>query len=553
MALEFEYVKSAQRYRWKDSKKFVSAKLVEKLTVAHSDQMAGRVKGLTRKMLDGDLTVDEWERQVLDDVKEVMVQRYRLGKGGDLDASDRGKLGSQLRFNYDKFWTFRQKVIEGELSEAQIFARAQLYVNKANWAYAAGRTQAHKNAGYIWEQRIKPATESCMECIVYNLMGWQPIGSLPERTEQCTCQANCKCYKEFSDSVIKPSNNAFTSPNPLNPVSLESAVLTTPKPMKVTLEIPDNLENASCDQVQAALEAAQAAFNLNLEKDVAANEAVSTLLKGCDREEIENIIKLSIEKALGHSPDCGHAHNDSGEDIDPDEVEANRYNTGTPSEEEFEKIKEYLPNKGMGRDRSEFMKAAFVASNNFLWRSKGAWSPTALQTMTMQYPGRPFIFDHAYSVKNVVGFVFDAEYSVSRSVPKRILEQVSSESNYNILNNDGYIELIAHACYDKSCQFSQELMTGIYSDVSTGCNVDPDSYKCPLDNSYFGEGDRWYQCAGGHNMPGYYLESWYYNKKEKDNLAPYYIIDKVVSTIELSAVIMGNLPAASLLRERKAA
>lgn len=223
MALEFEYVKSAQRYRWKDSKKFVSFKLVEKLTEAHSAGLSDRVGNITQEMIDQGRTVDEWEREFLADVKEVMVQGYRLGKGGDLTASDRGKLGNQIRFNYDKFWGFRQKVVNGELSEAQIKARAQLYVNKTNWAYAAGRTQAHRDAGYIWERRIRTADESCNECIAYELMGWQPIGSLPEKTEQCTCMANCKCYKEYSKSVTKPENNNYR--HPLNPVPLETMIL----------------------------------------------------------------------------------------------------------------------------------------------------------------------------------------------------------------------------------------------------------------------------------------------------------------------------------------
>lgn len=335
---------------------------------------------------------------------------------------------------------------------------------------------------------------------------------------------------------------------------------------RVALEIPPNLTDASVDQVQAALKNAQAAFNRTLQLPPEFL-ALQNTLRNSDRELVEEVVKslvkegvidyqIAIQNIQNNEDEEVEPDNDpdesDGEDPDnnPDEIESNEFTAGMPTVEEFGKMSKHLPNMGVGKTREDFIKVSFVASNNFLWHSKGAWSPNALQTMTVQYPGRPFLIDHSWSVKDARGFVYDSLYVINRKVKRGILEQVDSKSNTDIFNKDGYQELITHVAFDKSCQFSDELMAGVYSDVSTGCNVNTDTYQCPIDGTYFGEGDRWYQCAHGHNMPSFYLEYWYYNEEQKNNMAPYYIITEVTSTIELSAVVMGNLPAASIIRKR---
>ena len=100
--------------------------------------------------------------------------------------------------------TFSREIQAGKLSQAQISARIELYFNKTRFDYESGRSAIHAESDYRWERRIKPARESCSSCIQYKDMGWQSSGTLPKPTQQCECQANCKCYFEYSKSREKP-------------------------------------------------------------------------------------------------------------------------------------------------------------------------------------------------------------------------------------------------------------------------------------------------------------------------------------------------------------
>ena len=205
----FYWNKKSQRYHYANGSKrgqFVRESKVEELTKqAISDYIkVGNV--INNNLFSGKINVATWERQTAEALRGLAVYQYALGIGGvkQMDWKDHSLINGQLNLQYQYLRRFSQEILRGDLSEAQIRARIQMYYNKGNHFHEQGRLEGHKRNGYLWERRVLAAHHSCDDCIRYNGMGWAQIGTLPNPGESCQCRANCRCVKYYSNSIIMP-------------------------------------------------------------------------------------------------------------------------------------------------------------------------------------------------------------------------------------------------------------------------------------------------------------------------------------------------------------
>ena len=206
----FYWNPSSQRYQYANGNKqgqFVREKDVIRITekaITDTLKMGNKV---TDNLLSGKINVSTWERQTAELIKNVSLYQYSLGIGGlkQMDWRDYAELNGKLNLQYQYLRVFSNEIIRGNLSEAQITTRAQMYYNKTRHFYEDGRLEGHSRNGYLWERRVIAASHSCSDCIRYSGMGWAKIGTLPNPGENCQCRANCRCVKYYSNSPILPS------------------------------------------------------------------------------------------------------------------------------------------------------------------------------------------------------------------------------------------------------------------------------------------------------------------------------------------------------------
>jgi hypothetical protein len=206
----FYWNSSSQRYQYANGNKqgqFVREKDVVRITekaIADTLQLGNKV---TDNLLSGKINVSTWERQTAELIRDVSLYQYSLGIGGlkQMDWRDHAELSGKLNLQYQYLRGFSNEILRGELSEAQIAARAQMYYNKTRHFYEDGKLKGHSRNGYLWERRVIAASHSCSDCIRYSSMGWAKIGTLPNPGENCQCRANCKCVKYYSNSPILPN------------------------------------------------------------------------------------------------------------------------------------------------------------------------------------------------------------------------------------------------------------------------------------------------------------------------------------------------------------
>ncbi len=207
--LEFIWDKKIQRYRYKDSGKFVSLQAVQNLTRKNISQKENTLADISKKLISGEMEINDWEKATAKILRDIHTQQYLLGIGGNKKMTniDYGILGGEIKHELKYLRKFSKDIASKGMSEAQFKHRLTMYLEATTGTYEKARLKSHRRAGYKWEKRVRTKNESCSPCIGFEAMGWQPIGSLPNPTEECTCRSNCGCYKRFEKGLLKPKDN----------------------------------------------------------------------------------------------------------------------------------------------------------------------------------------------------------------------------------------------------------------------------------------------------------------------------------------------------------
>lgn len=214
---DFSFDTKTQRFRYTSgifAGRFVSRADVQKVIENNINRLKGDIKTTTQLLLDKKITVATWEQTMREIIKKGNTQSYLAGKGGNYQfkARDKGVVGNSLVDEYAYLRRFSQEINSGNLSPAQILDRSSKYGDSFYKFYERGRSEAHKEAGFKWEKWVIGAYNNvCPDCISYSMNGWQIIGYFPPIAVATACKMRCRCHKDYSNSVIKPTVDLLNS------------------------------------------------------------------------------------------------------------------------------------------------------------------------------------------------------------------------------------------------------------------------------------------------------------------------------------------------------
>lgn len=92
----------------------------------------------------GQLSPRDWGENMFALIKQEYIREYMFGRGGrsQMTQADWGSIGGILRVQNVYFKQFQAEIAAGNLSEAEIAARANMYINSARQAFERGRSRA---------------------------------------------------------------------------------------------------------------------------------------------------------------------------------------------------------------------------------------------------------------------------------------------------------------------------------------------------------------------------------------------------------------------------
>jgi hypothetical protein len=202
------FIKKLGTYIYRNNRTLSEEKLLSISSSYIETGLSKNIAALTQRMLDGKLSLSEWQIRMGTSLKESHIINMLIGRGGRGAAtlSDYGRVGNILRWDeYRHLQMFAEEIKAGSLSDAQILARVKMYANSTKKSYWIGRDGAMLDAGFTTERRILHPAEHCPDCIGYAEQGWMPIGTLPEPGEGSVCLSNCQCTKEYRRGLDGPN------------------------------------------------------------------------------------------------------------------------------------------------------------------------------------------------------------------------------------------------------------------------------------------------------------------------------------------------------------
>lgn len=150
----------------------------------------------------------DWNNLMRGEIKREYLRQYFLGIGGveQMTQQDWGSIGGMLAEQYRWLDRFTETIEAGELSEAQIRSRAEMYISSGRESYERANRKVQVAIGMDevnWH--LDPGAEHCTDCEDFAELGWQKIednpfdGCVPG--QGCTiCKTRCRCFLEYRRS-----------------------------------------------------------------------------------------------------------------------------------------------------------------------------------------------------------------------------------------------------------------------------------------------------------------------------------------------------------------
>lgn len=187
--------------RYRDEKgRFLSQKAVEALVDSRIDKLDSTLRRITRMLVDGGITLDQWQQSVREAIKGAHIQAAIIGYGGrnQMGSAEYGRIGQRLRAEYAYLQGFARDLLEQRLSPAMALARVGLYAQSVRGSYWQGTELRKQQQGFsLMRRKLDPQAQHCDDCLSYAARGIVPIGSVPMPGQRCACRARCRCTVEY--------------------------------------------------------------------------------------------------------------------------------------------------------------------------------------------------------------------------------------------------------------------------------------------------------------------------------------------------------------------
>lgn len=196
---EWSYDPISGRYRGENGR-FLSQKAIEALIDGRINKLSTQLKDFTKRLIDGSITIDQWQGSVREALKPAHIQAAMVGAGGKaaISQAEYGRIGQKLRGEYAYLQKFAAGLLANSISAPAALARIGLYAESVRASWWEGLSIRRAREGYSLMRRVLDSqAQHCQDCLVYSSKGMVPIGTVPLPGQRCACRVKCKCSVQY--------------------------------------------------------------------------------------------------------------------------------------------------------------------------------------------------------------------------------------------------------------------------------------------------------------------------------------------------------------------
>ncbi|TAG98717.1 MAG: hypothetical protein EAZ18_00125 [Oscillatoriales cyanobacterium] len=252
----------------------------------------------------------------------------------------------------------------------------------------------------------------------------------------------------------------------------------------------------------------------------------------CSKQNPGYLIELSDKNGILIGKNASDLHLE----ISPTTVQ----NLGLPklTEKQILKLNQFIPTSFPNPNPQDLTVLDFVVADNLVNRGRSKWREKDLIILAkmLNTMGIPHTLDHDWeTLSKTQGLVIAGEILKNEKAPDNLISAAGNKKlNSEIVNKEGFVQVIATVAFPIDSPIVQRLSMGIGRAVSLGGFAFED-YVCPICETSFTY----------KNCPHYIPEGWDAWGEDPSLVAPYYIRDGLYDLGELSSVLIANLPGAT--------
>lgn len=167
------------------------------------DASARNVRAITQQLRLGEVTLAEWQRLMMAEIKASQLAGVAAASGGfeNMTQSRYGLAGRRIRDQYAALAKFAQALSDGtQKLDGTALRRAELYAKSARATYHDTETRELSSRGYDEEASVLGDADHCGTCVSEAERGFVPLGQMiPIGARDCL--GNCKCRRKLRNSV----------------------------------------------------------------------------------------------------------------------------------------------------------------------------------------------------------------------------------------------------------------------------------------------------------------------------------------------------------------
>lgn len=192
--MPFSFEPATGRYRDANGR-FVPDQSIRRALDVVLDAQAQTMRTLTQQLMDGALSLPDWQQQMMQATKSVHLVGLAVAHGGwnQLDQSDFGWVGQRIRSQYGFLNRFGADIAAGrQKMDGTLLARSELYAQAGRATHRAAEQRLATKRGLHEERNVLGAADHCAGCLSETARGWVRIGSLvPCGSRDCLVRCHC--------------------------------------------------------------------------------------------------------------------------------------------------------------------------------------------------------------------------------------------------------------------------------------------------------------------------------------------------------------------------
>jgi len=187
---------TAGRYINLETGQFVKFTDIRNALELTMDAAAIRMNNLSQQLLDGNISLANWQTSMMEQIKIAHVAAGSAANGGwaQMEQSDWGAVGQMIRKQYDHLANFAEQIANGEQKlDGRLLMRSDMYGDAPRGTFEQMERRSQIENGFEEERRVlEDKTNNCDGCLEQAALEWQPIGTLDAIGEE-ECGTRCRC------------------------------------------------------------------------------------------------------------------------------------------------------------------------------------------------------------------------------------------------------------------------------------------------------------------------------------------------------------------------